>query len=287
MVPYSPMKSLVITADDFGLASEVNAGILAAHKDGILTAASLMVGSPAAAEAVEMARATPTLRVGLHLVLIEAEPVLPAERIPALVGPDGRFRTDMASYGPALFFSPGMRRQLADEIKAQFAAFAATGLTLDHVNAHKHFHMHPAIAAEIVRLGRRYGAHAVRTPVEPQHVLERIEPVSRGFEARIAAPFARRLDRRMRAAGFTTPTQVFGLAWTGAMTTSRIAGLLAHLPDGLTEIYTHPATSGGFAGAAPGYRYADELAALTSHEARAALAASGARTGGFADFVAQ
>lgn len=279
------MKSLVITADDFGLAREVNAGILAAHRDGILTAASLMVGSPAAAEAVAMARATPSLRVGLHLVLIEAEPVLPPSRIPGLVGPDGRFRSDMAAYGPALFFSPALRRELADEIEAQFAAFAATGLPLDHVNAHKHFHMHPAIAAEIVRLGRRHGARAVRTPVEPLDVLARVEPVARGLEARIAAPFARRLDRQMRRAGFATPAQVFGLAWTGAMTTTRIAGLLAHLPDGLTEIYTHPATAGGFAGAAPGYRYAEELAALTSPQARAALAASGARTGGFADFV--
>lgn len=279
------MKSLVVTADDFGLAREVNEGILRAHRDGILSAASLMVGSPAAAEAVAMARATPTLRVGLHLVLIEAEPVLAPARIPGLVGPDGRFRSDMAMYGPALFFSAGMRRQLAAEIEAQFEAFAATGLPLDHVNAHKHFHMHPAIAAEIVRLGRRFGARAVRTPVEPGDVLARVEPVTRGLEARIAAPFARRLDRQMRRAGFATPDQVFGLAWTGAMTAGRIAGLLAHLPDGLTELYTHPATAGGFPGSAPGYRYADELAALTSPEARAALTASGARLGGFADFV--
>lgn len=280
------MKRLVITADDFGLAQDVNEGILRAHRDGILSAASLMVGSPAAAEAIAMARATPSLRVGLHLVLIEADPVLPAERIPGLAGADGRFRTDMAAYGPALFFSPALRRQLAAEMEAQFDAFAASGLKLDHVNAHKHFHMHPAIAAEVARLGRRYGVRAVRTPVEPLSTLASVEPVSRGLEARIAAPFARRLDRQMRRAGFATPDQVFGLAWTGAMTADRLSGLLRHLPDGLTEIYTHPATGGGFAGAAPGYRYADELAALVSPEARAALTASGARTGGFADFIA-
>lgn len=280
------MKSLVITADDLGLAPATNAGILAAHRDGILSAASLMVGSPAAAQAVEMARVTPSLRVGLHLVLIEARPVLPPERIPGLVGPDGNFRTDMASYGPALFFSPALRRQLAAEIEAQFAAFAATGLALDHVNAHKHFHMHPAIAAEIVRQARRYGARAVRTPVEPADVLARVELVTLGMEARIAAPFARRLDRQMRRAGFATPDQVFGLAWTGAMTTARLASLLAHLPEGLTEIYTHPATADAFDGSAAGYRYRDELAALTSPEARAALAASGARLGGFSDFIA-
>ena len=268
---------------DFSL--EVNEAIEQAHTKGILTAASLMVGSPAAADAVERARRLPSLRVGLHLVLIEAEPVSPPDRVPRLIAGDGKFRSDMASYGPALFFSPAMRRQLAAEIEAQFEAFRATGLALDHVNAHKHFHMHPAIAREIMRLGRRFCVPAVRTPVEPVDVLEKVEPVQRGFEARIAAPFARMLDARMRRAGFATPDQVFGLAWTGAMTADRLAGLLRHLPDGLTEIYTHPATADVFPGSAAGYRYRDELAALTDPRVIAAARESGARCGGFADFA--
>lgn len=280
------MKRLVVTADDFGLAREVNAGIERAHRDGILTSASLMVGSPAAAEAVEIARGMPRLRVGLHLVLIEATPVLAPERIPMLVGADGNFRTDMAAYGPALFFSRAARTQLAAEMAAQFEAYARTGLALDHVDAHKHFHMHPAIAAELARLAKRFGAKSIRTPVEPVAVLAQIEAVRQGFEARIAAPFARRLDRQMRAGGFATPDQVFGLAWSGAMTATRLAGLLRNLPDGLTEIYTHPATAGGFAGAARGYRYAEELAALTDADVIAAAKASGARLGGFSDFIA-
>lgn len=280
------MKRLVVTADDFGLSREVNEAIELAHRQGILTSASLMVGSPAAADAVARARRLPSLRVGLHLVLIEAEPVLPRARIPGLVGPDGRFRTDMAAYGPGLFFSPALRRQLADEIGAQLAAYRATGLPMDHLDAHKHFHMHPAIAAEIVRQGAAFGVRSVRTPVEPLAVLQQVEPVALGGEARIAAPFARLLDKRMRRAGFATPDQVLGLAWSGAMTTQRVAGLLRHLPAGLTELYTHPATADGFAGAARGYRYADELAALIAPEAREALAASGARTGGYSDFLA-
>ncbi len=279
------MKRLVVTADDFGLAHEVNTAISQAHTQGILTSASLMVGSPAAAEAVEIAKRLPTLRVGLHLVLIEATPVLPPERIPLLVGPNGNIRTDMAAYGPALFFSRAARNQLAAEMEAQFEAYRATGLPLDHVDAHKHFHMHPAIASELVRLARKYGAKSIRTPVEPVGVLERIEPVARGLEAAIAAPFARRLDRQMRKAGFATPDQVFGLAWSGAMTAARIAGILRNIPAGLTELYTHPATAGGFAGAAPGYRYEEELAALIDPEVIAAAKASGAKLGGFSDFA--
>jgi hypothetical protein len=82
-----------------------------------------------------------------------------------------------------------------------------------------------------------------------------------------------------------TPDQVFGLAWSGAMTEARLAGLIAHLPEGVTEIYTHPATSPDFAGAAPGYRYREELAALTSPDLRRQIAAAGVASGGFADAV--
>ncbi len=280
------MKRLVVTADDFGLSREVNEAVELAHARGILTSASLMVGSPAAADAVARARRLPNLRVGLHLVLIEAEPVSPRASIPGLVGPDGRFRTDMAAYGPALFFSPALRRQLGEEVAAQLAAYRATGLPMDHLDAHQHFHMHPAIATEIVRQAARCGVRSVRTPVEPLAVLARVEPIRPGLEARIAAPFARRLDTRLRRAGFATPDQVFGLAWSGAMTASRVSGLLRQLPDGLSELYTHPATAGGFAGAAPGYRYAEELAALIDPDVRAALAESGARCGGYSDFLA-
>ena len=116
-------------------------------------------------------------------------------------------------------------------------------------------------------------------------MLEKVETVQRGLEARIAAPFARMLDARMRRAGFATPDQVFGLAWTGAMTADRLAGLLRHLPDGLTEIYTHPATADVFPGSAAGYRYREELAALTDMRVIAAARASGARCGGFSDFA--
>ena len=241
-----------------------------------------MVAAPAAADAVERARRLPNLRVGLHLVLVESWPALPPEKIPDLVNASGRFRTDMARFGLDIALKPRVRRQLAAEITAQFEAFRATGLPLDHVNAHKHFHLHTVIAGQVIRIGRRYGMRALRAPVEPAAVLARVDLGCRTVEARVAAPWAALLRLRARRAGLAVPDAVFGLAWSGAITEPRLAGLLAHLPDGLTEIYTHPATASGFAGQAPGYRYADELAALTSaacHEA-----AAGVRLGGYADF---
>jgi hypothetical protein len=102
--------------------------------------------------------------------------------------------------------------------------------------------------------------------------------------ALITSPRATLLRWRARRAGLATPDAVFGLAWSGAMTAERVVGLIRHCPDGLTEIYVHPATGDSFAGRAPGYRYADELAALTSSVAREAVRASGARLGGYADF---
>jgi hopanoid biosynthesis associated protein HpnK len=277
------MKHLIVTADDFGAARQVNDAVLDAHKNGILTAASLMVSAPAAADAVARARETPSLRVGLHLVLVEGRPTLPAAKVPDLVDQDGMFRTDMARAGAAMFFLPHVRRQLAAEIEAQFAAFAATGLPLDHVNAHKHFHLHPTIGGLIVRLAAAHGVRGARVPLEPQDVLAKIEPRKSSAVVALTAPFARRLARRFGRAGLAAPDQVFGLAWSGAMTADRLAGLLAHLPDGLTEIYMHPAT-GTYPGAAPGYRYASELAALTDPRMPALIAAHNIRLGGFCDF---
>ena len=192
----------------------------------------------------------------------------------------------MARAGAAMFFLPKVRSQLAAEIEAQFAAFAATGLALDHVNAHKHFHLHPTIAALILEVGKRHGLKAVRVPLEPQHILGRIEKHRAPGTVALTAPFARALRRRFRRAGIASPDQVFGVAWSGAMTASRLKGLIEHLPEGLSEIYLHPAT-GPYPGSAPGYAYAGELAALTDPDLSGLIAAGDIRIGGFCDFPVQ
>jgi chitin disaccharide deacetylase len=277
-------KRLIVTADDFGAAAAVNEAVEQGHAHGILTAASLMVSGAAASEAVAIAKRTPTLGVGLHLVLVDGTPVLPPREVPDLVGPDGRFRDNMVRAGIDFFFRPAVRRQLATEIDAQFAAFAVTGLPLDHVNAHKHFHLHPTIAGLILEIGARYGLRGARAPVEPAAVLDKVERVHPGIGERIAAPYARLVARRFRRAGLTVPQQVFGLAWSGAMTAERVAGLLYNLPPGLSELYLHPATDDRYPGHAPGYRYRDELAALGDGRVRKMVAERGITLGRFADF---
>ena len=276
-------QHLIVTADDFGLSPQVNEAVEAGHRDGILTAASLMVGGPAADDAVRRARWLPKLRVGLHLALVDAKPVLQPACVPDLVGPDGWFRRDTARFGAEIFFRPRLRRQVAQEIEAQFEAYAATGLALDHVDAHQHFHLHPTIAGLMIRIGRRFGMKAVRIPAEPNGIIRAIDATAPRAIPAVVAPWTALLRRRLRRAGLFVPDQVFGLAWTGAMTAERIAGLIVRLPAGVTEIYTHPATDGDYPGAAPGYRYAEELAALVAPRVKAAVEAGTVSLGGYAD----
>ncbi|MFA6118207.1 MAG: hopanoid biosynthesis-associated protein HpnK [Sphingomonas sp.] len=277
------MKRLIVTSDDFGAAVAVNEAVEQAHRTGILTAASLMVSGDAAADAVARAITMPKLGVGLHVVLVEGRPTLPPEQLSELVDTTGHFRTDMVRAGITIFASPTARRQLLAEVEAQFAAFAATGLPLDHVNAHKHFHLHPTIASAILRVGKRYGMKSVRAPIEPRDVLRRIEPDTRGID--VARLWALLVRRRMRAAGMTVPDQVFGLAWSGAMDAGRMRGLIDRLPKGLTEIYTHPATDDHYPAHAPGYAYRDELAALIDPLAREAISRDRIALGSFTDFA--
>lgn len=270
------MIDLVVTADDFGADEAVNEAVEIAHRDGVLTAASLMVTGKAAGDAIARARRLPTLGVGLHLVLVEGRPALPPTQIPALVDADGRFRTNMALAGLRFAVSPSARRQLAAEIEAQFAAFSATGLPLDHVNAHKHFHVHPMIGQLVIDAARRHGARAIRTPIEPGP--------AKG-SARLAVAFAQRLRRQVRRAGLRAPDRVFGLADTGRMDRSRTLAALAGVSDGVNELYLHPAVRNDWTGHTPDYRYRAEFEALTAPAVREAIAARGARLGSFADFV--
>ena len=244
-----------------------------------------MVGAPAAADAVDRARRMPSLKVGLHIVLSDGYPVLPPSRLPNLVDRSGRFRGDMGRASVRIFVDPMVRRQVADEIAAQFAAFLATGLPLDHVDCHKHWHLHPTIAGLILDIGQRYGMTALRVPSEPVRVLRLIEKQTSSRLSWVTSPCAALLKARVRRRRMLAADRVFGLAWSGAMTETRVAGLLAHLPDGLTEFYFHPATSNSFSGAVPGYCYADELAALMAPRIVSAARAGDIRLIGYSNLA--
>jgi chitin disaccharide deacetylase len=243
-----------------------------------------MVGGEAATDAVARAHRLPGLRVGLHLNLTDGRPVLPEVEVPQLVCKKGEFDRNMARAGVRFFVFPAVRRQLVSEIRAQFEAFRATGLALDHVNAHKHMHLHPYVARLIVEIGSDYGMKAVRVPSEPVAVLRRAFPEER-YRAPAYNGWNTMLRRRLQRAGLHTNDHVFGLAWSGGMVEARILGLIPHLPEGVSEIYFHPATerTSSLVATMPSYRHPEELAALLNPIVKNRIAESGLRLVSYTD----
>jgi hopanoid biosynthesis associated protein HpnK len=264
-------RQIIFTADDFGLALPVNEAVERAHREGVLRTASLMVAAPAAGDAVERARRLPDLHVGLHLVVVSGQAVLPPARIPLLVDASGMFSGDQPRAGVRYFFTPGIRAQLEAEIRAQFAAFAATGLRLDHVNAHRHMHVHPTVFGLVLRIGREYGSPPVRIPREP------------------GAPWWLRpwlalMSARARRAGVAHNRYVLGMHDTGRMDRDRVLAHLRALPSGVTEMYFHAATAhwDGIDSGLAGYALEDEFAALVDPAVAEAVRALGIEATTFA-----
>jgi hopanoid biosynthesis associated protein HpnK len=229
-----------------------------------------MVGAPAASDAVARARRLKRLGVGLHVVVVSGQPVLPREQVAPLLDARGVFGDDLARAGFRFAFDRAARTALAAEIRAQFEAFRATGLVLDHANAHRHMHLHPTVGRLLVDIGREYGLKAVRIPAEPLAPLHRASARLPDLAtAALHAPFAALLRRRVRAAGLRANDHLLGLAWTGGMTEARVLRLLDALPRGVSELYLHPAAPPAAAG------QADELAALVSPAVRRRIASSG------------
>jgi len=234
------LTSYTLSADDFGLTLSVNEAVERAHRAGALTQASLMVAAPAAADAVARAHNLPNLKTGLHLVLVDGDSRLGHAALPDITLPNGKFPKNQAALGVKYFASPAARRQLAAEIRAQFAAYAATGLTLHHADAHKHMHLHPTVAALMIRIGREFGLSRIRIPAEPPATMRACGETP-NLGARALYAWSRLL--RAQAGPLAAHDHVFGLTWSGHMTLPRLQTLLKNLPPGTSEIYFHPATA--------------------------------------------
>lgn len=270
------MKGLIITGDDFGLSQSVNEAIEEAHRRGLLTGASLMVGAEATTDAVERARRLPSLKIGLHLVLVDGSSILPSRVIPDLVNQRGGFSSHLVRAGFNFFLRPQVRRQLEAEIQAQFDAFRKTGLPLDHVNTHHHMHLHPTVSALILKVGRDYGLEAMRLPYEPP--LPSWRASRNGFLRRagsclLLSPWVFLLRKRLMRAGVHSNDFVFGMNDSGHLHLDLMLRFFKFLPPGVGEIYFHPGDN------------ADELEALTDPALREALLVSQIRTISFSDLA--
>jgi hopanoid biosynthesis associated protein HpnK len=275
-------RRLVVSGDDFGAAPEVNAGVVRAHREGILTSTSLMVTGDAAREAVALAREHPRLAVGLHLVLVQGRPASPTAEIPALVARGGAFRTAPVTsglrYAWQYLLGPG-RPQLRREIEAQLEAFAATGLPLAHVDGHLNMHLHPMVLPILLDLAPRYRIRAMRVPREDLRAAIRHDRRHLGRKLAEGAVFhalAAYAAPQLRAAGIVTADRVYGMHQTGHVDERYLLTLIPALLPGVSEVYCHPSAgvSSALAPYQPGYDHAGELAALLSPRLRAALHAA-------------
>ena len=284
-MPTAARNFLIVTADDFGLHESINEAIEEASHSGILTAASLMISAPAARDAIARAHRTPALRVGLHVVLADGWSTLSHELIPSLTDHDGFMGEDMVRRGFKIFASGSTRRQLEAEIRAQFEAYRRSGLGLDHVNVHKHFHVHPQVLTVLLSVARDYGVPAVRVPHEPLWFAQNHGSWLPPLSAALMVPLIASMKRRLRAAGVLYNDWLFGMAASGAMDEERVLSALSTLPPGVSEIYLHPAkiAQGGITASMGNYRHGDELAALLSKRVRLALDALDIGRGGYGD----
>jgi hopanoid biosynthesis associated protein HpnK len=283
------VRQLIVTADDFGLAVPVNEAIERGHREGILTTTSLMVAAPATEDAVERAKRSPSLRVGLHVVLVNGRPKLAPEKVPHLVDTCGEFASDLFSAGVRYFFAPGIRKELEAEIRAQFEAFAATGLPLDHVNAQNHMHVHPTVLSLIVKVGRDYGVKAIRLPREPfwpSWRAMRSHGAARFVNSTFLVPWLSLMRLRLKIAGIATNDYVFGMHETGHMTSSRVRAFVANLPNGTSELYFHPATGPWPEAFPPDYDFTGEFQALIDPNVQRELRESGIRPVTFTELAA-
>ncbi|MFN0087126.1 MAG: hopanoid biosynthesis-associated protein HpnK [Blastocatellia bacterium] len=272
---------LIINGDDFGYSEAVNRAILQAHREGVLTSASLMVNESAAAQAVEMARDHPALAVGLHLVLVLGRAALPPADLPTITDAGGRFTDSSFRAGMRYYFNARARRELRREMRAQFERFAATGLPFSHVDGHTHLHQHPVIFDELIRLCEEFGVRRVRVVKGEMRTSLRLDRNRLPIKVVWGAVFnllGRWCERRLADRGFARPRKVYGLLQSGDMNEAYLLGLLGRIDRTPCEIYAHPLA---FDASAPAIREnpggQGELRALLSGRVRAEIERAGFR----------
>jgi len=240
--PVAPRR-LIVNADDFGRTGGINQAVIRAHREGILTSASLMVNEPAADEAVALARGNPRLGVGLHLTFLFGHSALPRERIPGLVNARREFGANPAGAGWRWFFQRDLREQLRAEMRAQFGKFRATGLPLDHVNGHLHLHLHPTLFGILMEDAAQLGLERVRLTFDPFWLNLRLASGHWWYRLAHAVLFhllAARARPVLRRRALRHTRAVFGLLQHGRVDEAYVSRLLPRLPAGDSELYSHP-----------------------------------------------
>jgi hopanoid biosynthesis associated protein HpnK len=273
------VRRLIVNADDFGLTSGVNRAIVEGNRSGIVTSATLMANAKASDAAIDLAMAQPSLKTGCHAVLIDGVPLI--ANLPSVAENPYRFRTSLKQFAMAAIRKQIAAEEIQREVEAQIHKIQSRGITLTHLDSHKHTHMFPHILRPVLRAAKGCGIRAVRNPFEPL----RSWPVgmvlgSPGLWLRSAGVmafqmFAAEFRRAMNEEGMVSTDGTVGIAVTGMLNQKKLLRILEALPEGTWELVCHPGYSDADLRAA-GTRLTQsreiELSALTSTETKDALA---------------
>lgn len=258
----NPRRLLVVNADDFGFTSDVNGGIVEAHRRGILTASTLMANGDAFDDAVRLAREAPSLDIGCHLVLVQGRSLLTGKPLPATL---------------ARLLAALARRDLDPyrELAAQVRRILDAGLRPTHLDTHKHTHLAPPVLDAVARIGREFGIAWVRRPFDfPRSAAAGAVPLAKRLTSASVKVVRARFHRVLTRAGLRTTDHFAGFQITGRFRAAQLVTLFSHLPAGSTELMCHPGYCTGDLRRAPTRlkeSREQELDALTSPEVRDAL----------------
>jgi predicted glycoside hydrolase/deacetylase ChbG (UPF0249 family) len=228
-------KLLVVNADDFGFTPDVNEGIVEAHREGILTATTLMANGEAFEHALGLARQNPSLDVGCHMVLVGGCSLVSGKDLPATVGS---------------LVAAVVRRQidLYGELRAQLQRILRGGIRPTHLDTHKHTHLAPPVLEALARLGEEFEIRWVRRPFDlPLQARPRPasgRPVLKRLTSRAMGLLGRRFHRVLEKHHCRTTDHFAGFLVTGTLGTRQLVDLLGVLPEGSTELMCHPGRCG-------------------------------------------
>jgi hopanoid biosynthesis associated protein HpnK len=230
------MKRVIINADDFGLSPCVNEGIVRAHREGVLTSASLMVNTPGFEQAVDLAARNPRLGVGLHLNIVRGRPLSPAETVPGLVSGEGRFPGGAGVVARRLLFGRIRKAELERELRAQVERALGAGVRLSHFDSEKNLHVLPGFFGVVIRLARDYGITKVRYVREFRLSRKAGQSLKAAFLSLACAG----MKGRLRRAGLVITDRFYGISNSGRMTARALQSILSRQGEGSAEIMVHP-----------------------------------------------
>jgi hopanoid biosynthesis associated protein HpnK len=273
------VRRLIVNADDFGLTSGVNRAILEGNQSGIITSATLMANAQASEAAIDLAKAQPSLKTGCHVVLIDGVPL--TANLPSLTNDSRRFRTSLKQFAIAAVRKQIAVEEIQREVEAQIRQIQSRGITVTHVDSHKHTHMFPHVLRPLLRAAEACGVRAVRNPFEPTHswptgmVLSTPGIWLRSVGVMAFQMFASAFRRALNEEGMVSTDGTVGIAVTGLLDQHKLLRILEALPEGTWELVCHPGYSDADLQAA-GTRLTRsreiELSALTSADTKKALA---------------